>query len=109
MNLKQVMKGMIPVVGVLSMTIAASAQASDGAGVYNKVCKMCHGTGIGGAPKIGAQDQWADRIAQGNDTLYEHAIKGFKNKGFMPPKGGRAKLTDDEVKAAVDHMVAAAK
>ena len=44
------------------------------------------------------------------DTLHEHAIKGFKGKtGFMPAKGGRADLSDDAVKAAVDYMVSESK
>ena len=44
------------------------------------------------------------------DTLYTHAIKGFQGKaGVMPPKGGSVALPDDDVKAAVDYMVSAAK
>jgi cytochrome c5 len=41
--------------------------------------------------------------------LYEHAIKGFQGKtGVMPPKGGSS-ASDEEIKAAVDYMTAAAK
>ena len=47
---------------------------------------------------------------KGRSTLYDHAIKGYQGKGgVMPPKGGNAALTDADVKAAVDCMVAAAK
>lgn len=83
-----------------------SAQAA-GKDTYEKVCKMCHGTGVAGAPKFGDKAAWAPRIAQGTPVLEEHAIKGFKGKGVMPPKGGRATLSDDEVKAAVAFMVEA--
>ena len=39
--------------------------------------------------------------------MYRHAIDGYTGaKGMMPARGGSANLTDDEVKAAVDHMVA---
>ena len=53
---------------------------------------------------------WAARIAEGNDTLYAHAIQGFQGKGgVMPPKGGNTTLADADVKAAVDYMISAAK
>jgi len=88
----------------LPMT-AGTAFASDGEAVYKKTCKMCHAKGMAGAPKMGDAAAWKDRIAQGMDTLYTHSLKGFKGKGMMPPKGGNTKLSDDEVKAAVDYMV----
>jgi cytochrome c5 len=67
---------------------------------------MCHGSGIGGAPVLNDPAAWETRIAQGSDTLYEHAIVGFTGEtGFMPPKGARMDLSDDEVRAAVDYMV----
>ena len=60
--------------------------------------------------KPGDKADWGPRIAQGNDTLYKHAIEGFTgSKGMMPPRGGGASLTDDEVKSAVDFMVAKSK
>lgn len=89
-------------------TAAAPATASVDAGksVYNKTCALCHAAGVAGAPKPGDKDDWGPRIAQGNDTLYKHAIEGFTgSKGVMPPKGGSTSLSDDEVKSAVDYMV----
>ena len=75
--------------------------------VYNQACLVCHGAGIGGAPILGDAAAWTDRIAQGADVLKEHAIDGFTGStGFMPPKGGRTDLSDDEVAAAVDYMIA---
>jgi cytochrome c5 len=74
--------------------------------IYNESCKTCHGEGIAGAPKVGDQAAWADRIAQGMDTLNQNSINGFTGKtGTMAPKGGNAALSDDEVKAAVVFMV----
>lgn len=78
-----------------------------GKSVYGKTCAMCHAAGVAGAPKPGDRADWDARAAQGKDTLYKHAIEGFTGaKGLMPAKGGAANLTDDEVKAAVDYMVA---
>ena len=80
-----------------------SAHASiDGEPIYNQACMACHMTGAAGAPIMGDADQWGPRLEQGIDTLYQHAIDGF---GAMPPKGGFANLSDDEVKAAVDFMI----
>ena len=84
---------------------AAPSYAADGEAVFNKTCKMCHGAGIGGAPKAGDAEAWNPRIAKGNETLYDHAIHGFRDKSMMPPKGGNKTLSDEEVKAAVDYMV----
>lgn len=85
----------------------ASAGGADGAAVYNKTCSLCHAAGVAGAPKPGNKEEWGPRIAQGKDTLYKHAIEGFTGeKGMMPPRGGGASLTDEQVKAAVDYMVA---
>ncbi len=89
---------------------AAAPKAADGRKIYETACVACHGMGIAGAPKFGDKAAWAPRIAQGAATLHKHAIDGFTGTGgVMPPKGGATNLTDDEVKAAVDYMAAAAK
>jgi len=82
------------------------ATVLSGPQVYNEACLMCHGSGIGGAPRLVDKEGWVPRIAQGNDTLYLHAIEGYTGQsGYMPPKGARMDLSDDEVKGAVDYMI----
>ena len=96
--------------GTSASPAAAASGAADGRKVYDGACIACHGAGIAGAPKFGDKAAWAPRIAQGTNVLYDHAIKGFQGKGgVMPPKGGAMQLSDADVKAAVDAMVAAAK
>jgi cytochrome c5 len=81
--------------------------AIDGKKIYGNVCAMCHAAGVAGAPKPGDKADWGPRIAQGTDVLYKHALEGFTGaKGMMPARGGSATLKDEEVKAAVDYMVA---
>jgi cytochrome c5 len=88
---------------------APAAAAVDGKKIYESACVACHGAGVAGAPKFGDKDAWAPRIKQGVAVLQEHALKGFQGKaGVMPPKGGSA-ASDEEVKAAVEYMVAASK
>jgi cytochrome c5 len=100
-----------PVQVAMAPAPAAAAPAKvDGKAIYEGACIACHGAGIAGAPKFGDKAAWAPRIKQGIDVLHDHALKGFSGKaGMMPPKGGRMDFTDEQVKAAVDHMVAAGK
>ena len=82
------------------------AAAMSGPQVYNTACLACHGAGIGGAPVPGDAEAWTARIAQGMDVLKDHAINGFQGSaGYMPAKGGRVDLSDEEVASAVEYMV----
>jgi cytochrome c5 len=82
------------------------ATAMTGPQVYNSACLACHAAGVGGAPIVGDAAQWADRVAQGIDVLTRHAIEGYTGSaGYMPPKGGRLDLSDEEVAGAVEYMV----
>lgn len=85
---------------------AAASTKVDGSKVYQTVCAMCHGTGLMGSPKFGDKVAWKPRIAAGLAALHEHALKGIRT---MPAKGGNASLSDAEVSAAVDYMVAQSK
>jgi cytochrome c5 len=100
--------GTPPTAGAIA-TPAVAGNNEAGKALFNATCAACHGAGIAGAPKFGDKAAWAPRIAQGTNTLYQHAIKGFQGEfGMMPPKGGST-ASDADVKAAVDYMVAAAK
>ncbi|KAF0843246.1 cytochrome c5 [Methylovorus glucosotrophus] len=78
-----------------------AASGKSGEEVVKGVCAMCHAGGLMGAPKIGDKDGWAPRIAQGYDTLVQHAIHGIR---MMPAKGGNPGLSDAEVARAVAYM-----
>jgi cytochrome c5 len=82
----------------------------DGSVVFNNLCTGCHTSGAGGAPKLDAAGIGARAAAQGVDELVKKAISGFTGStGTMPPKGGNPALTDDQVKATVEWMVAQSK
>ena len=88
--------------------VAATATAIiDGKKIYNGMCVACHGAGVAGAPRVGDKGAWAERIDKGAITLYANAINGVQgSSGVMPAKGGNPALSDDEIKAVVDYMVA---
>lgn len=83
---------------------AAAAQPMSGAEVVAAACNSCHGAGVLGAPKTGDTAAWEARLAAegGVDGLTANAISG---KGAMPPKGG-AQVSDAEIRAAVEHLLA---
>jgi cytochrome c5 len=81
--------------------LATKSAGKTGEQVVAAVCSACHAVGALGSPKIGDNAAWGPRIAQGYDTLVQHAIKGIR---MMPAKGGNADLSDDEVARAVAHM-----
>jgi len=87
--------------------VAPAAPVSKvGETTYNGLCMGCHATGALQAPKFGDKAAWAPRIATGIESLYNSALKG---KNSMPAKGGNPALSDADIKATVDYMVAAAK
>ncbi len=109
----------VPATNVAAVTAAATAPGAaagakgaavaaklDGATVYASGCNVCHAAGVAGAPKFGDKSAWAPRLAQGIDGLTASVIKG---KGAMPPRGAVPNASDAELRAAVTHMLAAAK
>ena len=93
-------------------TAAVAATPKNGKELFEQVCSACHGQGIAGAPKAGDKAAWAPRIAEGNATLYQHALNGYQGGpggGVMPPKGGRTDLPDALIKQGVDYMVSLAQ
>lgn len=81
---------------------SASEGPRSGEEVYTAVCSACHGSGVMGAPKFGDAGSWAPHVAKGIDTLIDNAINGIN---AMPAKGGCASCPDEEIEAAVHHMV----
>lgn len=99
-----------PIASASAVVAAAAPAAAEnviGKTTYGKTCSMCHAANVAGAPKPGDKADWTPRIAQGIDVLYKHALEGYTGaKGQMPARGGAANLSDDDVKATVDYMVA---
>lgn len=70
--------------------------------IVNANCKVCHASGLNGAPILGNKANWAPRVAQGLPMLVEHASNGF---GLMPAKGGKESLTEAEITQGIKYMM----
>lgn len=85
----------------VAVASAAFDGSLDGQLIYDNVCSACHNAGVAGAPMLG--ENMAQRLEEkGLEMLVSNAINGI---GVMPARGGRNDLTDEQVRAAVEHMV----
>lgn len=100
--MKKLVLATIATASLLGMMSSAQADVR----TYRTACMACHASGAAGAPKTGDKAAWKTRIAAGMDTMVKNAVDG---KGAMPPKGGRPNLTDAQIKAVVEYMVAESK
>lgn len=80
----------------------AGSGARSGADVYSTACVACHAAGVLGAPKLHDAADWGPRLEKGFDTVLANAINGIN---AMPPKGTCMDCSDDEIKAAIEHMI----
>ena len=91
--------------GSADQTVAAATGAVDlaaGEQIYQSACFACHMTGVAEAPKLDDPAAWEPRLAQGMAGLIQSSMDG---KGAMPPKGGFAHLTEDDLRNAIGFML----
>lgn len=79
----------------------AKPSARSGEQVVKAQCSKCHQAGLNGAPRIGDREAWTPRFSKGLDTLVRSAVGGH---GGMPARGGKADLTDAELRNAITYM-----
>lgn len=92
--------GSVHVAGAATAAVASGPRS--GADIYNTSCVACHGPGVLGAPKLNNAADWAPRMEKGMDTVLLNAINGI---GGMPPRGTCGDCSDDDIKAAIEHMI----
>lgn len=91
---------------VVTMASAGTESARSGGDIYAVNCVACHSSGVAGAPVMGDVAAWSARLEQGLETVYTNAINGIRG---MPMRGTCMDCSDDEVKAAVDHILEGSK
>lgn len=69
--------------------------------VYDSSCKLCHANPGAGAPLTGDTNAWAPRVAQGAETLLDHAINGYNG---MPPMGLCMHCSEEQFLALIAFM-----
>jgi cytochrome c5 len=84
-----------------SSSVSAGA-ARSGSDIYATNCIACHSSGVAGAPILGDVAAWTARLTMGVETVYTNAINGI---GAMPARGTCMDCSDDEVIAAIDHIL----
>ena len=106
-GMKPILTVMVVAACVFSSGVSlAEGDAKAGEAVYNRACKMCHGTGMARAPKTGDETAWEARVARGTEELTKNAIKGVR---AMPPRGGCGSCSNEDIANAVAYMLAQVK
>jgi mono/diheme cytochrome c family protein len=106
MNTKR-MKKIIVLLTVCAFTVGYSALAADGAEVYAKNCTKCHGDDGAGKTKMGEKLGCKDysKEAVDADKAFKSVKEGMKDSGGKTlMKAYGESLSDEEIKAAVEHM-----
>lgn len=93
-----------PIGEVVAVDKTIAPKARTGEEVFSSVCTTCHTTGVLNAPKL-EKAAWSERVSKGLDGLLNSAINGLNQ---MPARGGDPSLSDEEMKSALQYMLAQA-
>lgn len=105
------MRGHLLILGafVLAAAQLSTARADDrGKIVYEKSCVTCHGAnGKGALPGVPDMTAKGGMLSLSDAVLVKRMTEGFQSPGSpmpMPPKGGNASLTEEDLKQALSYM-----
>lgn len=94
--------------GVAAPKPSSAGDADRGQAVYGQTCAACHGADgkgvVPGAPDFSAKD---GVLKSPDSVLIDRITNGYQSKGSpmaMPPKGGNASLTAQEISDVVAYM-----
>ena len=101
------MKKIIVLLSAFAFAAVLSANAADGKQVYTDNCAKCHGEDGKGQTKMGQKVGVKDHSVEAiKDAEAFKAVKeGLKDKeGKTQMKAFGESLSDDDIKAAIEHM-----
>ena len=87
---------------VVTAVASSASGIRTGEEVYNNACATCHSIGLAGAPKFADLSSWGSRPDEGIEHLTEQVKNGLNG---MPPMGMCMDCADEELTAAVQHML----
>ena len=87
---------------MLAAVPAAQASQDEAIKLYRSSCMVCHASGMANAPRLGDKARWTPLKEQGEEALMDVVLKG---KGAMPPRGGAAKASDEQLRGVVRYML----
>jgi len=92
-------------VGTISAALPLGVQGAPGGDqVYKARCALCHDSGATHAPRVGQPNDWLRRVEKGRSGLLRSALEGVRDTAMLP-RAGFPELSDEDVAAAVDHML----
>lgn len=89
-----------------SQAVSSTALPADPAlaDLYQQTCMACHTRPATRAPQTGNAEDWAPRLAKGNDTLLDNTINGYRG---MPPLGSCMDCGEEDFTALIEFMATA--
>lgn len=106
-NAKSIIKKIAGVFLIISLPVI-SAHALTGKEVYTQTCIACHGAnGQGAIPGAANFTLENGPLSKPDKVLLDHIINGYQTPGSpmaMPARGGNPKLTDDDIKNALQYI-----
>jgi len=82
-----------------SSVVVASTQSTTE--LWQRSCALCHVDGNAGAPRIGNQEEWGERLEKGPDVLLRNTFEGLNQ---MPPLGYCMACERSDFIALIDFM-----
>ena len=84
-------------------------QPHEGQKIVQHFCSSCHAPKPLiqiGAPRMGVQQDWENRVKQGLQVLFEHTAAGYH---AMPARGGCFECSDKQLKKAIKVLLSSDK
>lgn len=81
---------------------APRAVGNPGQAVYDTVCRACHDSGAGGAPRLDHPLDWSAVRARDIDEVYRRVLEGYQG---MPARGTCYRCSEAVLRAATDYML----